>query len=449
MALSGTITDIKLDTSSRAVVYAAAAGSGISRSTDGGATFQAFFTPTNPGMRPGLTFGGAMLAQSTRPDNRTFYATAILMSGQPVVDCLTFANPTVGLFKSTDGGTTWSDIRQGPELPTQLQGGFIPYDLTLAVDPFDANRFYYGMRGLYSATDGGASGLRDATNPGQIPCLPTQNNRIDNGAGFGFGHADQHALAFSPHATAAPSRVYIGNDGGLIATSDGGMTYAYLNNGLATILMNGFDIGHGARGNESWSYGTAQDNGLFSHARGPGGITWLQGPDGDGAAVAVDPANAMHAVAADNGNAYSTTDGQNWSTTSQLSAGTAPIVFDPNGTRVYAYVGGNLLRSTDNGNTFTKIGTFSAGVRAIAPSRTNANLLWLGLGDGTLQVTTNALGASPSFTAPQSLPSSPPGAPTSVAGRPNRPLHGGRNLSRVFRRESPGGGVSARLSDKG
>jgi photosystem II stability/assembly factor-like uncharacterized protein len=161
--LSGNIADVKIDTLSQSVVYAAVAGRGIFRSTDSGTTFQAFFVPGSAGMRPGLAFGAAMLAQSRRPDNRTFYVAAVLTAGQPVTDCLALGPPAMGLFKSTDGGATWSDIRQGPELPGQLQSSFLPYNPSLGVDPFNPNIFYYGLKGLYSATDGGRAGC--ATRP--------------------------------------------------------------------------------------------------------------------------------------------------------------------------------------------------------------------------------------------------------------------------------------------
>jgi photosystem II stability/assembly factor-like uncharacterized protein len=418
----GTVTDLKLDPAARSVVYAFVAGTGILRSTNSGASFQPFFSAASPGMRPGLAFGGGVLAQSTRPDSRTFYAAAILTSGAPATVCAVLGNPSVGLFRSTDGGASWSDILQGPELPGQSQSaGFFAYNLTLGVDPFNANVFYYGLKGLYSASDGGASGLRDATNPGQgNPCPPTQNNRVDNGAGFGFGHSDHHAMAFSPHATGAPARAYFGNDGGLITSPDGGKTITYLNSGLATVLINqnGFDIGHGGRGNEAFSYGTAQDNGVFAHRRGQSGIAWLEAADGDGGSVAVDPLNAAHAIATDNSTSYTTTDGQNWTASGQLPGSASPIVFDPFGTRVYAYSGGTLLRSIDNGATFTSIGAFPQGVSAIAPARSNSDVLWLGLGDKTIQVSANARASAPGFAATPSQPANAPGGLSALAVDP-------------------------------
>jgi hypothetical protein len=117
-----------------------------------------------------------------------------------------------------------------PELPASLQliTSNIPYDLTLGVDPQNANIFYYGLRGMNASTDGGASGLRDKTASGTFPCpSTTQDNRID----FPKGDSDHHAITFSPasHFHGTPTRVFFGNDGGLISTADLGSNYSYLN----------------------------------------------------------------------------------------------------------------------------------------------------------------------------------------------------------------------------
>jgi hypothetical protein len=327
LTLNGVISDLKLDTGSN-VVYAAVAGSGIFKSTDAGVTFSQtpFFSAGSNGLPRGLGFGGIVFAQSTNPTGNTFYATAILTTGQPLSFCGgPFSNPTVGLYKSTDGGQTWSEIKQGPEvivsLLTQGVGNqTLGYAMTLGVDPQDSQAFYFGLRGLYAATDGGASGLRDNQNPlingRPNPCPPTQDNRIDNNK----GHADHHAMAFSPasHFSGKPTRVYLGNDGGLISTADMGKSYSYLNSGLSTVLMNWLDIGRRSQANNAFSYGTAQDNGLFSHTPAQAGIDWIQGKDSDGKAVAVDPLNPKHALGFDSQSFYTTTDGQNWTSSSQL-----------------------------------------------------------------------------------------------------------------------------------
>ena len=424
LPLSGVITDLKLDTRRRSTVYAAVAGRGIFKSTDSGASFATtpFFSPNSAGLPAGLAFGGVVMAQSTRPNGSTFYASAILSAGQPLVVCGgPFGNPTIGLYKSTNGGKSWSQITQGPELPAQLQtqgvaGQTLGYDQTLGVDPQNSKRFYFGMRGMYATNDGGAGGLRDSTNPGAFPCpSTTQNNRIDNGK----GHSDHHAIAFSPAShlprrfpgkQSPPTPVFFGNDGGLVSTANQGDTFTYLNGGLGTILMIGLDIGRGNRANTKFSYGTAQDNGLFSHTPGQAGTEWVEGANSDGTAVAVDPLQPAHAVGADNLSFYTTTDGQNWTQSAALPRAVSPIRFDPNGSRVYAASGGTLFQSKDNGTSFSLIGSFAPGVTAIGQSPANSSTVWLGLGDGTVAFTNNALNGAPvSWIVASSQPNGPRG----------------------------------------
>jgi photosystem II stability/assembly factor-like uncharacterized protein len=423
LVLNGVVSDLKLDTGSSAV-YAAVAGAGIFKSTDAGLNFAQtpFFSSASNGLPRGLRFGGIVFAQSTKFTGNTFYAAAILTAGQPLAFCGgPFANPGVGLYKSTDGGQTWSEIKQGPEVIVSLQtqgvgNQTLGYDLTLGVDPQDSQTFYYGLRGLYAATDGGASGLRDnqnsSINGAPNPCPPTQDNRIDNNK----GHADHHAIAFSPasHFGGKPTRVYLGNDGGLISTADMGTTYSYLNEGLSTVLMTWLDIGRGSAANNVFSYGTAQDNGLFSHTPAQAGIHWIEGKDNDGRSVAVDPLDPKHALGTDGTAIYTTTDGQNW-TSSSLPPGRRRInigliVFDPNGKNVYLSNGTLLYQSKDNGSTFSLMTGFSQTITAIGQSKSDSNTVWLGLSNGNLQFTNNAVaGNPPRWSAPSAQPPGIPG----------------------------------------
>jgi photosystem II stability/assembly factor-like uncharacterized protein len=422
--LAGVISDLKLDTVVRTTVYAAVAGRGIFRSTDSGASFAAtpFFSPGSRGLPTGLAFGGVVLAQSTRPDGNTFYVSAILTAGQPLVFCGgPFGNPTVGLYKSTDGARSWSEIKQGPELPAQLQtqgvaGQTLGYDQTLGVDPQNPKRFYFGMRGMYATNNGGVNGLRDKTASAPFPCPSTVlDDRID----LPKGHSDHHAIAFSPPShfprprpgvPPPPTPVYLGNDGGLISTASQGSTFSYLNGGLGTVLMRALDIGRGNRANNKFSYGTAQDNGLFSHTPAQAGIEWVEGTNSDGTAVAVDPLLPTHALGSANTGSLTTFDGQNWTQVSGLPNGVAPLAFDPNGRQAYAASGATFFQSKNNGTSFSVVGSFAPGVSAMGQSRANSNIVWVGLGDGTVQFTNNALNGAPiTWNAPATQPAGPRG----------------------------------------
>ena len=64
--------------------------------------------------------------------------------------------PGSGLFKSTDGGDTWTEITRNPGLPAGIDG-----KIGVAVSGADSNRVYALVEnengGLFSSDDGGAT----------------------------------------------------------------------------------------------------------------------------------------------------------------------------------------------------------------------------------------------------------------------------------------------------
>jgi hypothetical protein len=235
-------------------VYAAVQNVGIFVSTDGGVTFPAsgnLFANSGAPASP----GSIVFAQSTVPDNQTFYASVITSSGN-----------SIGLFKSSTGGKSWSPITLGTEVVAQLQGNYVQ---TVGCDPQTNTYVYFGLRSLFLATDGGASGIYDQTQNSSEP----HNNRID----LYKVHADQHALVFSP-PTHVPGGAYIagrrtpvynGTDGGIATTADAGANWNVINNGIGTVLLNQIDIGRGSTPNNAYTYGAAQDQGISQHRLAP------------------------------------------------------------------------------------------------------------------------------------------------------------------------------------
>src|SRR4029077_58102 len=74
-----------------------------------------------------------------------------------------FGNAGMGIFKSTDGGTTWTQLSEG--LPAILQAN-------IAIAPSDPNILYaaiapgQGPIGFYKSTDGGAHWFQAIRGPG-------------------------------------------------------------------------------------------------------------------------------------------------------------------------------------------------------------------------------------------------------------------------------------------
>src|ERR1035441_8120154 len=86
-------------------------------------------------------------------------------------------------------------------------------------------------------------------------------------------HPDQHAIAFSP---VRPNCIYIGNDGGVFKSPDGGVTWQPLNKGLS-ITQFEYVTQHPELA--AWFLGGTQDNGSLRYE---GSEAWYQVALGDG-----------------------------------------------------------------------------------------------------------------------------------------------------------------------
>ena len=408
--LNGFISDLQLDTAApTTTVLAAVNGQGIFRSTDAGVTFPTnLFTATNGAPTANVAF--ISFAQSTAPNNQTIYASVQDARAQTTPPRPS-PFPFLGLYKSTDGGANWTRMAGADSAGNGCQCG---YDQTVGVDPQDAQRVYIGFQRLWSSGDGGGS------------FNAVSDNKI---------HWDHHAIYFSPasHFTGgAPTRVWVGTDGGVHSSTDAGANWQNLNEGIGTNLFFSLDIGRGSAANNVYSYGGCQDTGTVEHAPGHPGTDWHLGVDGDGGRIAVDPCNPMHAIGTDNGGFIQTSNGgANWSGGGGFPANTSIgiVRFDPNCN--IAYAGAvttdpmtmartfRLFRSTDNAANFAPVRTFTAGITAVAQAAIDSNTVWVALGDGTLQVTANAgAGAAATWTT-VNVTGAPGGAATALAVDPN------------------------------
>jgi hypothetical protein len=186
----------------------------------------------------------------------------------------------VGLFKSGNGGGTWT-VAPADGLAARLGASGADqsdYDFTIGVDPQDPTRVYAGFKELWRSADVACT-FPEVTSCGA--------NKI---------HWDQHAIAFSPPShwgppPAVPTAIYVGNDGGLARSTNGGTDWKSLNAGVGTTLFYGIDIGRGSAANNAYTYGGSQDTGTGGHRPGDAGQDWHSGQNGDGGHVAVDPAD--------------------------------------------------------------------------------------------------------------------------------------------------------------
>ncbi|HEY2849820.1 MAG TPA: hypothetical protein VGI97_08080 [Gemmatimonadaceae bacterium] len=371
---AGVFTD--LVASPTAGTYYAAAGyifgtgsNGVYKSVDDGATWTVL-PGTTGALFPAADVGRIGLAV-TAATPEVLYAT--------VQNTSTFG--LLGVWKSTDGGTTWNSVTAtGASCSSQCW-----YDMYLAVNPARPDTIYFGGFNLYRSTDGG----------GTFSAITGSTNTV---------HVDQHALVFDPQR---PDTMYIGNDGGIYRTDNGGTTWTTLNTNLAiTQFYAGISFNPI---NASDILGGAQDNGTSEWG---GSAAWsrvLCG-GGDGAYSAFDHAGTTSYISYTSGSNVALGVARSDNFCSILNSGISaadqafsewdiPFVMDPVNSNVLYYGTYKLYRSTNRATSWTAIspiltnGQKNFGISTIAVATADTNTIYAGTGDGLVQVTTN-LGAT-------------------------------------------------------
>lgn len=308
------------------IVYVAALGAiwrsnperGLYKTTDGGRTWtMSKFISDKAGFVD-------LVMDPRNPD--VLYAAAWERQRGPYF--LKSGGPGSGLWKSTDAGRTWTEIR-GNGFPETLKGR-----IGLAIAPTNPDMIYAiveadapgnpsasgtplmgeeaqrRLSGLYRSTDAGRTWERmnntnnrpfyysqvrvDPKNPERVYQIATQLQYSDDG-GRTLGrtalgvHVDHHALWINPND---PEHMILGNDGGLQVTYDKGGTWEHVNTmALGQFYNISYDMAVPYR-----ICGGLQDNGSWC---GPsrstsGGITnanWFNVGGGDGFVTAQDPTN--------------------------------------------------------------------------------------------------------------------------------------------------------------
>ena len=244
------ITWIIVDPNNPDVVYVAALGHlfgpnsdrGVFKTTDGGQTWKKILYVNDH-------TGAATLAMNPR-NPQVIYASMWQMSRRP----WTFSSggPDSGIYKSTDGGATWSNITHNPGLPTGIIG-----KASLAVAPSDPNIVYAmvqarvaGQAGALFRSDdaGGTWKLVNAEQEisqrafysGRVWLDPKDPNTLyitavvlyvshDGGKTFSTlpRAPDNHALWINPDN---PQIMVEGNDNGVAVSLDRGKTWSSTEN---------------------------------------------------------------------------------------------------------------------------------------------------------------------------------------------------------------------------
>ena len=232
------IAKIRIHPTNPAIVFVAAFGNyhgpsderGVFKSTDGGTSWKKVL------FRDGKT--GAVDLSIDRKNPDVMYAS--LWEAYRMEYQMSSGGPGSGLFKSTDGGDTWTEITRAPGMPTGMVGR-----IGVAVSGADGSRVYALIEnengGLFVSDDAGASWkLMNAArsvrqrafyythvfaDPNQKDVVYMQNTSLfrstDAGktlASIGQGtHGDHHDLWIDPDNS---NHVVDGNDGGGAITFD-------------------------------------------------------------------------------------------------------------------------------------------------------------------------------------------------------------------------------------
>jgi photosystem II stability/assembly factor-like uncharacterized protein len=406
---------------------------GVFRSLDGGATWQkVLYKDENT---------GAIDIAFNPSNSQIVYADMWSSRRPPWTTGGGYSGPGSGLYKSTDGGTTWVELTKG--LPTWADHlGRIG----LGIAPNDPNRIYAlvdapKLGGLYRSDDAGETwqrindeqricgrgddfaGVRvDPKNEDVVYVANTSAYRSTN-AGKDFtaikgapGGDDYHTIWINPDN---PNIIFFGSDQGATITVNGGRTWSsWYNQPTAqfyhVITDNQFPY---------WVYGGQQESGSAGVASRSdfGEITfrdWYPVGTEEYGYVAPDPLN-RNLIYGGRTARFDTTTGQTQDVSPvALRTGqyrfnrTAPLIFSPANPHAL-YLGSNVLFKTTNGGQSWDIispdltrtdpgipptlgvfveadpakGKHRGVIYSIAPSPKDANLIWIGTDDGLIQVT--------------------------------------------------------------
>jgi hypothetical protein len=341
-------------------------GSGLWRSLDGGTTWS--------------LLAGGLPASSTQPGRIGVAVAASSPSTVYAIFSRKADSSLDGLFRSTDGGTTWT--RQTATNLSSIIGAQAFWSGRLFVGPGNPSDVWIDGVGLARSSNGGAT--------------------FSSVAGL---HADHHAQWFLP---ANPSTILKGTDGGLYRSTNNGAAWTHFNN----LPISQFYTVEAHPSEPLKIYGGLQDNGV---KRTPTGqlTDWADVIGGDGFEVHVDPRSTQVIYAESQFGALrrSTNGGTSFSSaTSGLSGRLGwktPVAIDPasigTGTTTTLYVGSNLLfRSTNSAASWTAIsgdltngnpgtgGVVFGTITTIAVAPSNKNTIYIGTDDGNVWVTQNA-----------------------------------------------------------
>jgi len=230
---SGAIADIKLKPGDPNTVYAV-----IGRYLGGNGNQVSFvkttngqdFTPMDSAVLP--TSAGRAVLGVTAADPEVLYILAANTGSS------SFSYQ--GLYKSIDSGETFTE---SPNTTNIMESSQAWFDLALEVAPDDANELFVGCLNVWRSINGGNSFARLGNN--------SSNSSVQNGT---YTHVDIHTIKIFNN------NIYIGSDGGLWVSENGGATFTDVTSNMAVTQF--YKISIAANDSNKVAGGT-QDNSGF------------------------------------------------------------------------------------------------------------------------------------------------------------------------------------------
>ena len=259
---AGQVSEIVVHPTNPDLVYAAVLGHifgpnptrGVFRSRDGGVTWQRILHRSDS--------AGAIHLEMDPTNPRILYAA--LWQARRYPWTFVSGGPGSGLFKSTDGGDTWSEITRNPGLPAGVTG-----KIGVAVSPANPDRVWAIVEaeegGVFRSENGGATWRRvnderrlrqrawyytyiheDPRDPNTVYVLNTGFYRsVDGGTTYEairVPHGDNHDLWVAPND---PMRMINSNDGGANVSFNGGASWTRQDNQATAQMYHAFATGEG------------------------------------------------------------------------------------------------------------------------------------------------------------------------------------------------------------
>lgn len=337
------IWDIEQDFNNGSVIYAT---TGTIRSFGGGSAkllkttdFGETWTPKNTNWPDDLSIGRTEIGLT--PQNSGY---VYILAADP-------SGGFYGFYRSTDGGETWTArntlAENGENILDNYQGW---YDLAILVDPKNKEQVYVGGLNMNATSDGGLTWKA-------VSYWVFSDNNFTL-------HADQHQYKYNP----VDKKYYACHDGGVARTDtiipgtrpDGNWATAWQERSNGMIITSFYRIGL-CQMFPGYVVGGAQDNSSFYNRNG----NWINFIGGDGMDCMINPDNPDIVYGSSQyGSLVRSDDGGdsfNWigpNVGNEKGEWTTPMIQDLNDPNIIFTGYGNVYKSTDKGDHYTKISNF-------------------------------------------------------------------------------------------